>query len=204
MKTTVGIEARICWGLLTSEGNGILREQEPDYCGMIERMEAEELLRMMEVIQRRLKSLECGNVTGLLKQDSRAEAVRLFIGRDFSIRMDGPEGTLIPLRPLVKSLFILFLKHPEGIVLKQRGRYGKELEEIYAAIVPEVEKEVRHKRIQRLTDPQDNSFSEKASVLNATLDKLLPAGIVDGYKIQGANGHPKRIPLDPLLVEWEE
>ena len=190
--------------MLTSEGNGILREQEPDYCGMIERMEAEELLRMMEIIQRRLQSLQCENRTGLIRQDSRTDAVKLFIGRDFSIRLDGPKGNIVPLRPLVKSLFILFLKHPEGIVLKQRDCYGKELEDIYATIVPEVEKEVRHKRIQRLINPQDNSFSEKASVLNATLDKLLPEGIVDGYKIQGANGHPKRIPLDPLLVEWEE
>ena len=204
MKTTVGIEARICWGLLTSEGNGILREQEPDYCGMIERMEAEDLLNMMAVIQRRLNSLRRDNRINILKQDSPAEAVKLFIGKDYSIRMDGPKGIAIPLRPLVKSLFILFLKHPEGIVLKQRDCYGEELEDIYATIVPEVDKEVRHKRIRRLIDPQDNSFSEKASVLNATLDKLLPAGIVDGYKIQGANGHPRRIPLDPLLIEWEE
>ena len=204
MKTVVGIEARICWSLLTAKGNGILREQEPDYCGMIERMEAEELLEMMEMIQRRLESLQCDKRSDMLKPDSQSVATRLFIGKDYSIRMNGPEGMIIPLRPLVKAVFILFLKHPEGILLKRRDCYGKELEDIYTTIVPEVEEEVRHKRIQRLINPQDNSFSEKASVLNATLDRLLPAGIVDGYKIQGTNGHPKRIPLGPLLVEWEE
>ena len=54
----------------------------------------------------------------------------------------------------------------------------------------------------RLVDPLDNSFSEKASVLNARLDGLLPPEVADHYKISGANGHPRRIALDPLLVTW--
>ena len=204
METIVGTEARIFWGLLTVGDEGILREQEIDYCGMIERMEASRLLEMMELIRRRLDSLQSRGESAILDADARPEAVRLFIGKDYSIRVNGPHGPVLPLRPLVKSLFILFLKHPEGILLKRRDSFEKELEDIYATIVPEVDEEVRHRRIQRLTNPQDNSFSEKASVLNATLDRLLPTGIVDGYKIQGANGRPRRIPLDPLLVEWEE
>ena len=203
METIVGMEARICWGLLTVGDGGILREQEIDYCGMIERMEASKLLEMMDMIQRRLDSLQSKERAVAIESDTRSSAVSLFISKDYSIRLNGPQGPLMPLRPLVKSLFILFLKHPEGILLKRRDSFEKELEDIYATIVPEVDEEVRHRRIQRLTNPQDNSFSEKASVLNATLERLLPAGIVDGYKIQGANGHPRRIPLDPLLVEWE-
>jgi len=201
MKTIGGIEARLFWSLLTAGTDGMLKEQRVDYCGMIDRMEASELLEMMGMIQRRLKEMEVENVS---TANLRSEEVKLFIHKDYSIRINGPWGMALPLRPLVKSLFILFLKHPEGILLKQRGSYEKELEEIYATIVPEVDEDIRRQRIQRLVNPQDNSFSEKASVLNATLDRHLPAGIVDGYKIQGANGHPRRIPLDPLLVEWEE
>ena len=203
METIVGMEARIFWGLLTVGDGEFLREQEIDYCGMIERMEASKLLEMVDMIQRRLDSLQSKERAVAIESDTRSSAVSLFISKDYSIRLNGPQGPLMPLRPLVKSLFILFLKHPEGILLKRRDSFEKELEDIYATIVPEVDEEVRHRRIQRLTNPQDNSFSEKASVLNATLERLLPAGIVDGYKIQGANGHPRRIPLDPLLVEWE-
>ena len=58
-------------------------------------------------------------------------------------------------------------------------------------------------RIARLVDLQDNSFSEKASVLNARLEELLPEGIAENYKIQGYNGCPRRIILNPLLVHWE-
>ena len=52
-------------------------------------------------------------------------------------------------------------------------------------------------------DLEDNSFSEKASVLNARLEELLPEGIAGDYQIQGYNGCPRKIRLNPLLVHWE-
>lgn len=42
----------------------------------------------------------------------------------------------------------------------------------------------------------------KKSVLNARLEELLPKGIVDDYQIQGRNGCPRKIRLNPLLVHW--
>ena len=113
------------------------------------------------------------------------------------------EGTLLPLRPLVKALFILFLRHPEGIRLKERARFESELADIYSVILPNTDPQYREKRIRRMMDLADNSFSEKASVLNARLEELLPKSIADGYKIQGLNGHPRRIPLAELAVEWQ-
>jgi hypothetical protein len=116
--------------------------------------------------------------------------------------MGAPDGPVLPLRPLVKALFILFLRHPEGILLKQRDRFRQELEDIYTIISPATAREDIQARVGRLVNLQDNSFSEKASVLNARLEELLPAGTAEDYKIQGYNGHPRRIPLNPLLVHW--
>lgn len=118
-------------------------------------------------------------------------------------RMEAPDGAKLPLRPLVKALFILFLRHPEGILLKQREMFRRELEEIYGVISPNTEREDVSARVGRLVNLQDNSFSEKASVLNARLEALLPGEVAEQYKIQGYNGHPRKIPLDPLLVNWE-
>jgi len=80
--------------------------------------------------------------------------------------------------------------------------YQQELEEIYSTIAPSASRESIRSRVGRLVNLQDNSFSEKASVLNARLEELLPAGRADGYKIHGSNGHPRCIPLAPLAVEW--
>ena len=131
-----------------------------------------------------------------------AGPVELYIDRQYTIHTGSPNGTAMPLRPLVRALFILFLRHPEGIILKQREQYRQELEEIYSVISPTTDREDVTARIGRLVNLQDNSFSEKASVLNARLEALLPKGTAEDYKIQGYNGHPRKIPLNPLMVEW--
>ena len=192
-----GIEARLMWFLLTSGVAGVLEEPGADYAGVLERMELAELLALMEKVRERLKELGVEET-----QNQWQEPVRLFIDKKYVIRMDAADGPEIPLRPLVKALFILFLRHPEGILLKQRDRYRQELEEIYAVICPNTAVEDVRARVGRLVNLQDNSFSEKASVLNARLEDLLPKGTADNYKIQGYNGHPRRIPVNPLLVHW--
>lgn len=190
------IDALWMW-LLLSGTKGCLEEPAADYGGMLEQMEAAELLALMEKVQQRLKALgtEVAAVEVL-------EPVELYIDQRYTIRMGAPDGPVLPLRPLVKALFILFLRHPEGILLKQRDRFRQELEDIYTIISPATAREDIQARVGRLVNLQDNSFSEKASVLNARLEELLPAGTAEDYKIQGYNGHPRRIPLNPLLVHW--
>ena len=161
--------------MLFLEPDGVLSDPAADYGGLLERMEAAELLVLMEKVQKRLTELGV-----------RAEAVpvddtqiNLFIDKKFTIRMDCPDGRVIPLRPLVRSLFILFLRHPEGILLKQRDLYREELEQIYSVISPNTAHEDVQARIGRMVNLQDNSFSEKASVLNARLEALLPQRMAD-------------------------
>ena len=198
-----GIEVQLMWQLLYSGTGGVLEEPVADYGGMLERMEAEELLALMAKVQERLKVMGVStDATGAMQGSDAVAPVELYIDRQYTIRMGAPDGSVMPLRPLVKALFILFLRHPEGILLKQRDRYRQELEEIYSVICPNTAAEDVRARVGRLVNLQDNSFSEKASVLNARLEELLPAGTADDYKIQGYNGHPRRIALDPLLVHW--
>lgn len=183
--------------LLLSGTKGCLEEPAADYSGMLEQMEAAELLALMEKVQQRLKALGTEVVAVEV-----LEPVELYIDQRYTIRMGASDGPVLPLRPLVKALFILFLRHPEGILLKQRDRFRQELEDIYTIISPATAREDIQARVGRLVNLQDNSFSEKASVLNARLEELLPAGTAEDYKIQGYNGHPRRIPLNPLLVHW--
>ena len=195
MKRNNSLEACLLWHMLFQ--GEFLEEPEVDYDGMLERMEAAELLSLLEKVQERLRAL------GAEKEIEEAKPVKLYIDKNFTVYLDGRGGQVLPLRPMVRALFVLFLRHPEGILLKQRDLYRQELEEIYSVICPNLSGEVVRSRIGRLVDLQDNSFSEKASVLNASLDELLPRGMAGSYKIQGLNGHPRRIPLSPLMVEWE-
>ena len=187
------------WRLLFSGAAGRLAEPPVDYGGLLDGMEAAELVALMAKVQDRLKDL--GYDSGAIAE--HVDPVELFIDRHYVIRMDGPDGPMLQLRPLVKTLFILFLKHPEGILLKQRDNYRAELEAIYGVISPNTDRDDVKARIARLVDLEDNSFSEKASVLNARLEELLPEGIAGDYQIQGYNGCPRKIRLNPLLVHWE-
>ena len=191
------------WQLLYFGAGGLLEKPVADYGGMLDRMEAAELLALMEKVQERLRAMGV-SVEPAAVQPGPLEAapVELFIDRQYTIRTGASDGPVLQLRPLVNALFILFLRHPEGILLKQRDRYRQELEDIYSVICPNIAVEDVGARIGRLMNLQDNSFSEKASVLNARLEELLPEGTAENYKIQGYNGHPRRIPLNPLLVHW--
>ena len=75
--------------------------------------------------------------------------------------------------------------------------------EIYEVIAPHVDAQDRRRRVRRLTDYEGNAFSENLSVLNATLDRILPPDQSQEFKVQGYNGHPRRIPLSPLKVHWD-
>ncbi len=242
MRCYAGIEAQLAWGLLFSGDESVLgAPAAQDYAGVIEGMEAAELLKLITLARRRLEALgeaagdAAGAENGLSRTASAdqglsasanlgqpaeadngqaratragtvpsgaASATELYIDRDYRIRLGSPQGSEIPFRPLVRALFVLFLKHPEGILLKERERFHEELAEIYAVVAPNVSLEDRKRRVSRLTDLRENAFSENLSVLNATLDRILPAPQAEDCKVQGYNGHPRRIPLSPLLVHW--
>jgi hypothetical protein len=196
MMTSGNFEARLMWRLLFCEADGMLCEPSVDYGGLLEGMEAAQLMALMVKVQERLEYLGVG-------VERLAEPIELYIDKKYNIRMGVADGQILQLRPLVKTLFILFLRHPEGILLKHRDDYRTELEEIYSTINPNTFREDVKARVSRLVDLEDNSFSEKASVLNARLEALLPNGIAGDYQIRGHNGCPRKIRLNPLLVHWE-
>ena len=195
MENYAGIQAQVAWLLLFAGTEELFEESvESDYSRMLEGMEAADLLALIEQAQKRLKTIAIENNQDLTK---------LFIDKNYDVHLQNAEGQVIPFRPLVKALFILFLRHPEGILLKQRDLFTDELEGIYAVISPNVAAEDRHRRVQRLMSLESNAYSENASTLNATLDRIMPPGTAEEYKIQGNNGFPRKIHLSPLLVQWE-
>ena len=60
---------------------------------------------------------------------------KLMISRNYRIFL-GDERIEVHLEPLVKSLYLLFLKHPEGIIFKDLPDYRKELALIYNKVRP--------------------------------------------------------------------
>ena len=192
----IGIEARLAWALLTGEGNNCLEEGGSPYAyEALELLEARELFNLMGRIRETLaaRGIEAD-------EDLSGEPTVVHIGKEYDIRIGGIE---LPLQPLLKTIFIFFLRHPEGICLKDRANYADEISSIYAVISPETSETVREQRMVRLLSPLDNSFSEKLTNLNKRLEEILGKEQSPLYKVQGSNGHPRKIPLSTIYVEWE-
>lgn len=109
----------------------------------------------------------------------------------------------IPMRQLPKTLFIFFLKHPEGCRLKDLGDYRNELLAIYRKLTISDDQAQVEASIDALVNPVGNSFSEKCAAVKMAFLKEIPERIAKNYFIQGPQGGLKGISLDRLLVEWE-
>lgn len=203
MKELMGIQARVAWEILFGR-KSVLEEPEVPY-GDAERLDllsARELFDLLQKVQEKLH--EKGYEVSIDKADESIcpEPQTLHISKDYRIYIDCLGLKEIPLRPLLRSVFILFLKHPEGIRVKEKDAYREELMDIYAHIFPNLDQDICRERIERLIAPGQNAFSENLSHLNRALGSFFgPAA--SPYLVHGTNGHPRRILLDPLYIMWE-
>lgn len=195
----IGIEA---WTLLQywTEDRGKLEDPTVDYLAeRIEEMDAAAVLQAMSILMERLDRL--GDPE---RQRLQGREERLRITRDFRILLPDRFDAEIRLRPLVKTVFLLFLRHPEGIRFGDLKAYRDELTALYGHISGRDDPAQIRQSIERLTDPKDNSIHEKASNLSAALSRYFTPGSLPLYHLSGRPGEPKRILLDRCLVEWDE
>ena len=61
---------------------------------------------------------------------------QLVVTEDYKIVLADGKNTEVKMEPLVRAVYLLFLRHPEGIVFKELPDYRQELKMIYAEIRP--------------------------------------------------------------------
>jgi hypothetical protein len=128
---------------------------------------------------------------------------RLKITKQFKIFMTDYDNQEIKMGPLPKTVFLFFLRHPEGVMFTHLQDYREELKMIYGHVCTSDDPQRMEESINRLIDPFDNSICEKcANVKKAFLVKVAD-NIAANYYVSGAQGEKKGISLDRSLVEWE-
>jgi hypothetical protein len=128
---------------------------------------------------------------------------RLIVTKDYKVLLSDYGMMEIPMYPLAKIVFILFLKYPDGIRFKEMSDHLPELERLYQDVTGrELDTRIRNSLID-LCDSSHQSLPQKIARIRGALCSLLPRSIADVYSIQGPNGAPKKIPLDRNLVEWQ-
>ena len=109
----------------------------------------------------------------------------------------------IEMTPLVKAIYILFLRHPEGIIFKDLDDYSKELTNIYQQIKGERLNLKMRRSIANITDPTNNSINEKVARIREAFVTRFDKILATHYIIHGGRGEAKRIPLNRDLIEWQ-
>lgn len=139
-------------------------------------------------------------ITSLLHTEQ--PLLRLTVSKNYRIYL-GEEHKEVHMEPLVRSVYVLFLKHPEGIIFKNLPDYRQELTKIYSEIRPWGLTERAIQSIEDVTNPLLNSINEKCARIRKTFVTLLGSNLSESYYIKGSRGEAKNIHLPRELITWE-
>lgn len=166
-----------------------------------------EINNLVDEIRERIEKLEQRGISRALLQEMlqrKSKLSRLVITKDFRIMLPDYNDMEIKMEPLNKAVYLLFLKHPDGIRFKHLSDYRKELTQIYAKLKPYGINDRVIRSIEDVTNPCLNSINEKCARIRGAFVSQFDDELAKNYYINGYRGEPKKIPLPHDLVVWEE
>lgn len=137
----------------------------------------------------------------LIHPDDRLS--RLVITKDYRLLLPDYNDMEIKMEPLVKAVYLLFLRHPEGILFKRLPDYREELTEIYLKLKPYGMTDRTLQSIEDVTNPLLNSINEKCARIRGAFLGQFDNHMAQHYYIDGLRGEAKKISLPRELVVWE-
>ena len=133
---------------------------------------------------------------------SEQPSLQLTVSKDYKVFL-GEKRVEVCMEPLLKAVYLLFLKHPEGIVFKDLPDYRKELAYLYDKVRPWGLTDRTLQSIEDVTNPTLNSINEKCARIKKIFLGILGSEMAEHYYIKGTRGEPKGIDLPRDLVVWE-
>ena len=136
------------------------------------------------------------------KNQNAIKISRLTIAKDCTILLSDYQKE-VKMEPIVKAIYLLYLKHPEGIAFKCLPDYRKELANIYQKIKPFGLTERAIRSIEDVTNPLLNSINEKCSRVRAAFQSEVDPTLLEQYIITGKSGEVKKVMLSRDMIVWE-
>lgn len=160
---------------------------------------------LVEEVKERIRKLKDygmseKELTSLLEMEQ--PLLKLTVSRNYRLYL-GEQRVEIRMEPLVKAVYLLFLRHPEGIIFKNLPDYRQELIKIYSDVRPWGLTDRALQSIEDVTNPLLNSINEKCARIKKTFLSLMGSDMAEHYYIKGTRSEPKGIALPRDLVTWE-
>lgn len=161
---------------------------------------------LMEEVKERIGKLRQRGIAEyllerLIHPDDRLS--RLVVTKDYRIVLPDYQDMEIKMEPLAKAVYLLFLKHPEGIAFKSLPDHRKELADIYTKLRPAGLTDRAMQSIEDVTNPLLNSINEKCARIRGAFVGDFDDYMAKYYYIDGKRGEVKKISLPRDLVVWE-
>ncbi|HEY4063625.1 MAG TPA: hypothetical protein VGM30_17075 [Puia sp.] len=125
----------------------------------------------------------------------------ILIDKHFKISLPDFNNVEVKMYALAKTVYILFLRHPEGIRFKELYEHKRELLEIYNKLTNKNNKEEINAIIKDLVDITNSSINIQCARIRGAFRDIMDEHIAKHYYIDGLNGEPKKIVLPRILID---
>lgn len=165
-------------------------------------VDVEMMMSEVQMLVERLRNSGVGDVAlhRLFRPTQQLSRIHIRYGRIFLTDYNNME---IKMPPLSKAIYLLYLRHPEGIKFSYLPDYREELLHLYELISGRDNREEIRRSIDDVTDPTRNSINEKCSRIKQAFLREFDDSIAQNYYITGERGEVKKILLPNEMVTWE-
>ena len=136
--------------------------------------------------------------------DNHQALSRMVITNDYRLFLPDYNNMEIEMTALPKALFFLFLRYPEGIVLKELQNHYTELLNIYRQLRPNVDEAKRALTVTKLVNPLSNAANENIARIRKAFVEKFDMHLSKNYIVTGSPGEAYAIPLDRNLIVWQD
>ena len=167
----------------------------------------EETQNLVKEVADKIKKLKQKGISAYvlesLLRNPNDKLSRMVITADYRIILPDYNDMEIVMTPLVKAVYILFLRHEDGIPFKHLSDYHDELLQIYTNVRGGWLTSEMKKSVIYATSPFNNSINEKCARIREAFVSQFDEHLAKHYFVTGKRSEPKRIALDRNLIKWE-
>ena len=176
----LGSKINEAWGGLYDELEEPGKISEYDTCSSLDSEMANALNEVQEKIQNLLLN-GCSPelILSLINQSVKLSRIR--ISKQLKIFLVDYDNVEIKMGPLPKTVFLFYLRHPEGVMFSHLQEHRDELLKIYSHVCNNDDPQKMEESIDRLIDPFDNSICEKVAAVKKAFVLQISDTIAKNY-----------------------
>jgi hypothetical protein len=109
----------------------------------------------------------------------------------------------VELSHLTKSIYFLFLKHPEGINLRELSNYKKELLTIYTSVSNQLDYDKMAKSIDDVINIETKAIYTHLSRIKSSFYKIMDDSFARHYIISGSGEEDRKVLFNTFSITWK-